>query len=141
MANTRKQIAFDLDTKALKVYYPSESWNNAYDVIRRHMEKNGFHWLQGSVYVSDKAMSSYRVAKVLSELVAKNPWLNPCMRDCRETNTGKEHNKNHMFGKSAKVPAREEIKAQEQQEKKQGSLDGYMAEISKMRQADKGTAS
>ena len=42
MAETRKQIAFDLDTKALETYYPSESWNNAYEVIKRHMLKNGF---------------------------------------------------------------------------------------------------
>ena len=40
MAETRKQIAFDLDTKALETYYPSESWNNAYEVIKRHMLKN-----------------------------------------------------------------------------------------------------
>lgn len=27
MANSRKQIAFDLDTKALEKYYPNKSWN------------------------------------------------------------------------------------------------------------------
>jgi virulence-associated protein VapD len=31
MAAGRKQVAFDLDTDALRKYYPSESWNNAYD--------------------------------------------------------------------------------------------------------------
>ncbi len=69
MSETRKQIAFDLDTNALKTYYPSESWNNAYEVIRNHMKANGFQWLQGSVYVSDKAMPSYQVAKVLDGLI------------------------------------------------------------------------
>lgn len=39
MAGIRKQIAFDLDTKALEKYYPSDSWQNAYDIIKRHMEK------------------------------------------------------------------------------------------------------
>jgi virulence-associated protein VapD len=112
MAKTRKQITFDLDTNALKIYYPTESWNNAYDVVRRHMEKNGFHWIQGSVYVSDKEMSSYRVTKVLSELIAKHSWLNPCMRDCRETNIGKEHSKNHIFDKTAKVPTRAELQTE-----------------------------
>lgn len=48
----RKQISFDLDTNALKLYYPSPSYNNAYEVIKRHMLKNGFYWLQGSVYIS-----------------------------------------------------------------------------------------
>lgn len=33
-AETKKQIAFDLDAKALEMYYPSEGWNNAYEVIK-----------------------------------------------------------------------------------------------------------
>ena len=37
MATGKKQISFDLDTKALKTYYPSGSWKNAYEVIRHHM--------------------------------------------------------------------------------------------------------
>lgn len=99
MAVGRKQVAFDLDTDALKIYYPTESWNNAYDVIRRHMENNGFNWLQGSVYVSQKPITSVEVTYILDELVTKNLWLNACMRDCRETNIGREHNKNHIFDK------------------------------------------
>ena len=108
MADTRKQIAFDLDTNALKLYYPSKSWNNAYDVIRRHMTANGFRWLQGSVYVSEKPMKPYRVTRVLFELVEKNPWLNVCMRDCRETNIGKEHDINNLFDRTIKVEKRVE---------------------------------
>lgn len=119
MSKTKKQITFDLDTNALKIYYPSESWNNAYEVIRNHMTANGFRWLQGSVYVSDKTMPSYQVARVLDELITKNPWLNVCMRDCRETNIGKEHNKNHMFDKAAEVPTREELKAKKQEKSEQ----------------------
>ena len=111
MADTRKQIAFDLDTNALKIYYPSESWNNAYEVIRNHMTANGFRWLQGSVYVSDKPMKPYRVTRVLDELARKNPWLNVCMRDCRETNIGREHDINNIFDKTAEVPTRAELKA------------------------------
>lgn len=135
MAATRKQIAFDLDTNALKTYYPSEHWNNAYDVIRRHMEKNDFKWQQGSVYVSNKAMSSYRVARILENLVSKNPWLNVCMRDCRETNIGREHNKNHIFDKNADVLTREELRAQNRQEK-EGNLSDYSAEINTLRQSE-----
>lgn len=33
-AETKKQIAVDLDAKALEMYYPSEDWNNAYEVIK-----------------------------------------------------------------------------------------------------------
>ena len=68
MAETRKQIAFDLDIKALETYYPSESWNNAYEVIKRHMLKNGFSRLQGSVYVSKKQVTSAEVTNILDEL-------------------------------------------------------------------------
>lgn len=100
MTKTRKQIAFDLDTKALERYYPSESWNNAYEIIKRHMLKNNFAWLQGSVYVSTRSMTSTEVTNILDELVIKNPWLNLCMRDCREANIGKEHSKNYIFNKN-----------------------------------------
>ena len=114
MADTRKQIAFDLDTKALKIYYPAKSWNNAYEVIRNHMTSNGFWWLQGSVYVSEKPMKPYLVTRILDELVEKNPWLNVCMRDCRETNIGKEHDINNLFNKDADVPTRAELKEEQE---------------------------
>ena len=45
MDNSKKQIAFDLDTKALEKYYPTKSWNNAYEVIKKHMTNNGFECL------------------------------------------------------------------------------------------------
>ena len=107
MAGIRKPIAFDLDTKALERYYPGESWNNAYEMIKRHMLKNDFSWLQGSVYVSTRSMTSTEVTNILDGLVVKYPWLNLCMRDCREANIGKEHSKNYIFDKSSNVPIRE----------------------------------
>lgn len=140
MRTGRKLIAFDLDTKALEKYYPTDSWNNAYEVIKRHMTKNGFSWLQGSVYVSDGPMTSTQVTNILDDLISKNDWLNVCMRDCRETNIGREHNKSHLFDKGAKVLTREELNAQKQQEG-QGSMNDYMAEISKMRQSGAGMPS
>lgn len=106
MAETRKQIAIDLDTKALEIYYPSEHWRSAYDIIKRHMQKNSFRWLQGSVYVSDKPLSSAKTARILGNLVKNNPWLNLCMRDCREANIGKEHSKNYIYDKNAEVEPR-----------------------------------
>jgi virulence-associated protein VapD len=111
MAYSRKQITFDLDTKALEKYYPSDSWRNAYEVIRNHMEKNDFGWIQGSAYVSNNPMSSRRVTNILRVLVQNNPWLNKCMRDCKETNIGKEFDKNVLFDKSANVPTRAELQA------------------------------
>lgn len=103
MAETRKQISFDLDTKALEIYYPNEHWRGSYEIIKRHMLINGFRWLQGSVYVSVKPMSSAETTRILGKLVKNNPWLNLCMRDCREANIGKEHSKNYIFDKGANV--------------------------------------
>lgn len=42
MAGGRKQIAFDLDTNYLKIYYPTEHWNHAYRDMKRFMTNNGF---------------------------------------------------------------------------------------------------
>lgn len=109
MATGKKQISFDLDTKALKTYYPSGSWKNAYEVIRRYMVNSGFNWLQGSVYVSQKPVASAEVTNILDELIDKNPWLNVCMRDCRETNIGREHSKNYLFDKTADIKPRESV--------------------------------
>lgn len=109
MTEVRKQIAFDLETKALEIYYPGEHWRSGYEVIKRHMLKNGFKWLQGSVYVSIKPMTSAETARILGNLVKRNPWLNLCMRDCREANIGREHSKNYIFDKNADVPTRTEL--------------------------------
>ena len=97
MAYRRKQIAFDLLTESLKAYYPRLHWKSAYDDIRKHMEVNGFIWQQGSVYVSEKPMSAAQVVKIIEALIAKCPWINYCMCDCRMTNIGKEHSLNKFF--------------------------------------------
>lgn len=110
MATWKKQVAFDLDTNALKIYYPKDNWNYAYDIIQSHMEKNGFVWQQGSVYVSEKPMLSRDVSSILDDLVQANPWLNMCMRDCRQTDIGRQTSQNHLFDKTAQIPTREEMK-------------------------------
>jgi virulence-associated protein VapD len=127
MAAKRKQIAFDLDTTALKAYYPSNSWQNAYDDIKRHMTQNGFQWQQGSVYVSTRPMDSYKVHAVLSALITNRPWLNACMRDCVVTDIGKEHNLNHLFDKTANVPKRENVKNNSRADTKSSMKDRFAA--------------
>lgn len=110
MAKGRKQVTFDLDTKALQKYYPSDNWNYAYEIIRKHMTKNRFVWMQGSVYASKMPITSAEVTNILDDLIEENPWLNRCMRDCRESNIGREHSKNHLFDKEADIrPRKKEI--------------------------------
>lgn len=138
MPRTKKLVAFDLSTEALKKYYPSKSWENAYDVIKRHMLKNGFEWLQGSVYASKRPMSPYQTAEVLKNLVAKHPWLNVCMKDCRQANlSGKQQDLNYVFDKNADVKPREQ-----QAEKGDGkSPDEYNKDIEQLKQEDKNNRS
>ena len=135
MSKLKKQITFDLDTKALKIYYPNKSWNNAYDIIKKHMTRNDFLWLQGSVYVSIHPMSSKEVTHILDKLIEDNKWLNLCMRDCRETNIGKEHSKNYLFDKTIKIPTREELEAKSTQTK--SSLNDWKSQINKLKNSQK----
>jgi virulence-associated protein VapD len=128
MAAGRKQVAFDLDTNLLKIYYPVQNWRKAYEDISRHMETNGFSWRQGSVYVSEGAMSSRDVTETIEKFVGKNLWLNVCMRDCVVTNIGKEHSLNHLFDKNARVQAREDRNTHE-------TMSDYKAGIAARRAA------
>ena len=43
-------VSFDIDTNCLNKHYPQETYQNAYNDIRKFMENNGFEWQQGSVY-------------------------------------------------------------------------------------------
>ncbi len=110
-----KQIAFDLDTKELEQYYPTDNWRNAYKDIKVFMKKNNFDWQQGSVYISKEKLTSVDITLLLESLIRQNPWLNKCMRDCRETNIGQTHNRNSLFNENIDIPTREELKSQEKQ--------------------------
>lgn len=57
---------------------------------------------EGSVYVSDKPMTARTVSAILTKLVHENPWLNVCMRDCRQADIGREHSQNYLFDKNAR---------------------------------------
>ena len=52
-------------------------------------------------------MASSVVTDILDDLIDENEWINKCMRDCRETNIGKEHNKNYLFDKKINIPTRD----------------------------------
>jgi len=104
---TRKQVAFDLDTKQLQKYYPTNTWTNAYLVIGNHMKENDFKWIQGSVYESNEELNTYDVNKILTTLILENPWLHKCMRDCRQSDIGEQHSLNQIFDRTKDIPERE----------------------------------
>lgn len=99
MANGRKEIAFDLDTKMLQRYYPGKDWKAAYKDIRKFMVKHDFEWRQGSVYVSQKGKTFWETANMLNNLSTEQSWLNVCMRDCTVTNVGRIHDQTYLFSK------------------------------------------
>ena len=43
MSRIRRAINFDLDTKALKEFYPGKDYRAAYGEIKNFMENNGFN--------------------------------------------------------------------------------------------------
>jgi virulence-associated protein VapD len=90
MALHRKEIAFDLDTKALEKFYRSPS--SAYQAIRTVLEHHGFSHRQGSVYNSNFPMSDIQVATVIDTLCKKLPWLAECANAIDVTNIGSTHN-------------------------------------------------
>lgn len=99
MANGKKEIAFDLDTKMLQRYYPGRDWRAAYKDIRRFMSENDFEWRQGSVYVSQKSKTFFDVNNMLDDLSFQQPWLSLCVRDCTVTNVGRMHDQTYLFSK------------------------------------------
>lgn len=75
-------IAFDLNIETLKRTF-GESYNPAYDEIRRELETIGFEWLQGSVYINKDGKNSLaKVYKAINTL-SKISWFKESVRDIR----------------------------------------------------------
>ena len=58
----RKGINFDLNTQALKEYYPKGDWHNAYADVRDFFEANGFEHIHEIMAILDKYMQKPVVA-------------------------------------------------------------------------------
>lgn len=84
-----KAINFDLDTNALKLYYPGKEYNKAYYDIRRFMEQNGFSHRQGSGYRSIEQLSDFAVNDLVEELFKEFDWLFKCTKRLDATNIEK----------------------------------------------------
>lgn len=98
MAESRKQISFDLSQDALKRCYPHKEtgqdpqfFKRAYKDIRRFMEANGFERRQYSVYVSSEQRTSLDVALLTQRMGEELPWLRLCVKDITVTNIGARH--------------------------------------------------
>lgn len=74
-------IAFDLDVNILKKTY-GEPYNNAYFEVRRELERVGFKWTQGSVYLYEGESTLAAVYRAIDILRAID-WFRQSVRDIR----------------------------------------------------------
>lgn len=75
-------ISFDLKIDTLKKSY-GEPYNKAYDELRIELDKLGFEWTQGSVYISkDKENNLTTVYKAINKL-SSIEWFKDSVRDIR----------------------------------------------------------
>lgn len=90
MANTtRKALNFDLDTKALEIFYPGNTYHQAYYDIRQFLESAGFQHRQGSGYISIDPIDFYEISLLINEMSEKFPWLKRCTKVVDTTAIGK----------------------------------------------------
>lgn len=75
-------IAFDLKVDDLKRNY-GEPYNKAYDEVRQELEKLGFEWTQGSVYISQSPKNSLTTVYKAITMLSKIQWFKESVRDIR----------------------------------------------------------
>lgn len=76
------QLAFDLDTNKLKEVYSTQTgknYNNAYNVIRRFLEKREYQHCQGTVYHSNIGKTRADIITDLKLLQEENSWFGQCV--------------------------------------------------------------
>ena len=108
--DVRQGIHFDLDTAALKKYYPKQSWRMAYDDVRSFLESNGFEHEQGSGYHSKEPMIQSDAMGIIDDMLAKYPWLHKCVRVGTIADVPITYDLTPLFDKDADIPERSEEK-------------------------------
>ena len=99
-----RAINFDLNTKALKEYYPSHNWRKAYKDIDKFLAANGIVHRQWSGYITSEPISNIKLIAILKKKSAEYPWLKHCATHFDVTDVGKHHDmldtlKNPSIGK------------------------------------------
>jgi virulence-associated protein VapD len=75
-------ITFDLKIEDLKREY-GEPYNKAYDEIRQELEKLGFEWTQGSVYLNHSETNTLATVYKAINLLSQIKWFKNSVRDLR----------------------------------------------------------
>lgn len=74
-----RSFNFDLDTNALKKYYPSADYKKAYSDIKNFLLSNGFEHRQWSGYKSILPLYDREVANIIYEMKLQFSWLEKCV--------------------------------------------------------------
>ena len=74
----RKGINFDLNTQALKEYYPKGDWHNAYADVRDFFEQTDLSIFRDRESFGGSNVRSKSLA-VIYQMTKEFPWLNYCV--------------------------------------------------------------
>lgn len=92
---SKKEIAFDLNTNKLKLYF--KSYNKAYLELKNFFKMMNFHHRQGSVYCSNDIINNYKVLSIIDTLIKRFPWMLDCLTEMDVTNVGDLHRVTSYF--------------------------------------------
>ena len=116
--DVRQGIHFDMDTKALEIYYPKAAWRAAYEDVKTFLIDNGFEHEQGSGYHSIRPMAQAKAVDILDNMLTTYPWLHKCVRICTVADVPATYDFSDIFDKDADVPARDaDVKAHDTDDK------------------------
>lgn len=76
-------IVFDFDTTTLEATYGNTSWRNAYQDVRKVLEKYGFEWQQGSTYFGKPEVSPVTCVLAVQDIAKSFGWFGASLRDIR----------------------------------------------------------
>lgn len=96
MSIRKKQLTFDLDTKIAKKIL-GNNFSNVYKEIENFLDTRGFNHLQGTVYASEKSISSLEIKNLIDKIKEEYPYIVKCVRDMRQTSILGEFSLNKYF--------------------------------------------
>ena len=119
----KKQITFDLDTNVCKQIWGSDKFRQPYKDIRHFLDEKGFIHIEGSSYMSNRAMTDVEVVQLIRDMIKTYPYLTKCIREMHQADISRVHSLNDRFeydGTPGKFAKKE--KQSVQPEKKRSSI-------------------
>lgn len=93
----RKQLTFDVDTNVAKQILGEQNYTRIYADIRKFMTKEGWQHVEGSVYMSKKAIDNGDVSYMINDMIKQYPYLSKCIKQMHQTDISKVYSRNNYF--------------------------------------------